>query len=1570
MAIKFLSGLNLSNVTAGSILKLDSNGNIVAAVDGTDYNTAAGAWSDVSSNIYRNSDVRIGTYQSGVAPAARLHVFDYQTTDPKLLIEDGNTGDASMEFKISTQSYTMGIDNSDSDKFVIAASTALGTTNVLEISTAGAAAFQAGLLVDGGSAMFDTDGGNNPLYIARNSSTSESLKIYVNDTEAFFESIQDETGGDHGRFAFKMDGDSPSAYTRWLHGNTERMRLTAGGNLGIGITDPDVALEVGGTIKASTNGDGFVIGSPTTVKFKLGVYGGNDLLFKDPNNNVLMTLTSAGNVGFAGSVSIQSDNEERFLIRSNDYTISRIISRGNSGDDLDKGLFSLMSSDGTNNNVEVVRLDSASNSWLNGGNVGIGTSSPSYGLDVNHNAARIGSSSQTTTSLYLTATNTDGAPAIATQIIMQGYEGRAKGTFYTDSGADGEWFDGVPYNGNHNYWQVGFDETGGQAEYSANAILRVRDNGNVGIGVANPQQKLDVAGVIKGESSIRVDSSATGSPYFGLYQNGAEKAFLQYADTGDSLVLQSDGEVVIRGDVQHGQGDADAVISFKQSTNELGKFDQDGYLYATGFKTSGTTGFLKSDGTVDTTTLGTMAAAATSDYKTSDQTETYVATELGSYTATTSFGTNAFTSFSDHSTQGYLTALPSHNHDDRYYTETELNGFFKSVTHQGNYISTANWSNDGSGSVNQGWGAEGYPFSPTGDFNQNGETAENIRTVAELPNGAYGVVWRTPSNDASSSSDGGWDMDIQNVQHAKAYRSVVYFQKTDDSTSGTFYHGCHGSHTLQMNGNPDTNPYFQTIAFSNLVENRWYVSVGYIQPYQYPTATNSTRSGIYDCYTGKKISNGTDYMMKSGSTTQRHRTYQYYSTDTSSSINWWSPRFEEINGNEPSLAELIQRVGVDGELGLNFHSKFPAGALDSLSETTDATNDKILLWDESADVWKQMTLEDLQDSIDTDTTNFATAAQGTTADAALPKAGGTMTGDLTLDDGSGASPSLYLKNGDDNYWRIFNSSTLDLTFKVGTTTKFNIDSSGNATFGGLVSSVGISSTIASATSGYFATNTAIPANQIVHIRDNVATTEVSSAGGIKISSSPGNDVFLLKRWDHSGSASYFSLRNNSNAEHLAINMANGNANFAGDITVNRSIDTSTPLITVSNDDSKHMKMGVVRSAAGTAPNTSFIAYDGDFRLIPGSSSATAKFTLNSSGNATFAGSVTVEGNLIVNGTTTTLNTTTVEVEDNILQLNTTQGTPDTATAATSGISVYRGDGVTQASFIFDDADDTWDLTNDLAVAGSTTFNGGVVKKGSGGYYLQTASAGFRAAFWDNGTETRIFADGNGSTAALVINDNNTTFAGSISTPGITSTLTNSILIDYTGSDANGNDAGLKIINDASDWGIYIRKDQAAEYGLRIDGGGTNAIWVSNAVGGAATFKLNDDGDIITAGNITSTGEVNGKNTYTKSFGSLDTTGEDVAGLASGSNGNSASFTFTCHGHTGGYQKIVYSCYNTSGTTWNVKKVIDEGTNDFDVTVSASGATRIFTFVSRSGTKSYSPMVHVEHVGHGFDSTHR
>ena len=240
------------------------------------------------------------------------------------------------------------------------------------------------------------------------------------------------------------------------------------------------------------------------------------------------------------------------------------------------------------------------------------------------------------------------------------------------------------------------------------------------------------------------------------------------------------------------------------------------------------------------------------------------------------------------------------------------------------------------------------------------------------------------------------------------------------------------------------------------------------------------------------------------------------------------------------------------------------------------------------------------------------------------------------------------------------------------------------------------------------------------------------------------------------------------SERMRIDM-NGNVGIGtaspdSALHIESTSNTNSPILTIENDDAKQIELGVVRSAAGTNPNTSFLAYDNDFRFIAGAGSTNEimridssgqayfksstdykiglndsndvnqwwlksytngafavhengvgdKFTILAGGNATFANSVTVGGNLIVNGTTTTLNTQTVEVEDNILQLNTTQGTPDTATAATAGISVYRGNGVTQASLIFDEADDTWDLTNNLQVAGDLTVSGGdIVLSGTG-----------------------------------------------------------------------------------------------------------------------------------------------------------------------------------------------------------------------------------------------------------------
>jgi hypothetical protein len=56
---------------------------------------------------------------------------------------------------------------------------------------------------------------------------------------------------------------------------------------------------------------------------------------------------------------------------------------------------------------------------------------------------------------------------------------------------------------------------------------------------------------------------------------------------------------------------------------------------------------------------------------------------------------------------------------------------------------------------------------------------------------------------------------------------------------------------------------------------------------------------------------------------------------------------------------------------------------------------------------------------------FATSTQGTKADNALPKAGGTMTGDLTLDDGSGESPHIIFQDDDDVKFRVYNADNND-----------------------------------------------------------------------------------------------------------------------------------------------------------------------------------------------------------------------------------------------------------------------------------------------------------------------------------------------------------------------------------------------------------------------------------------------------------------------------------------------------------------------------------------------------------------
>ncbi|MEL7146058.1 MAG: hypothetical protein AAFO69_06795, partial [Bacteroidota bacterium] len=198
-------------------------------------------------------------------------------------------------------------------------------------------------------------------------------------------------------------------------------------------------------------------------------------------------------------------------------------------------------------------------------------------------------------------------------------------------------------------------------------------------------------------------------------------------------------------------------------------------------------------------------------------------------------------------------------------------------------------------------------------FNRNGSTSENFREFGSGPHGNSVLLWKAVPDNASGA-DGGWNTDYHAIDHTKTYRFVVWFKKTNSNTGST-YLGCtsytSGAHQiLRLNETVNTNPYFWVGDLPQL--NKWYMVVGYV----HGSAYNSTVShgGIYDPVTGNKVANTTDFKFTTSATNLRHRAYLYYDTNTSDRQFFWEPRIDLVDGDEPTVQELLQPGGVDTNL--------------------------------------------------------------------------------------------------------------------------------------------------------------------------------------------------------------------------------------------------------------------------------------------------------------------------------------------------------------------------------------------------------------------------------------------------------------------------------------------------------------------------------------------------------------------------------------------------------------------------------------------------------------------------------
>ncbi len=189
-------------------------------------------------------------------------------------------------------------------------------------------------------------------------------------------------------------------------------------------------------------------------------------------------------------------------------------------------------------------------------------------------------------------------------------------------------------------------------------------------------------------------------------------------------------------------------------------------------------------------------------------------------------------------------------------------------------------------------------------FNLNGSASENIREMGTNPHNQSSILWKAVP-DASSGPDGGWKTDYLNINPTKTYRLTVWIKKTN-SHSGTTYFGLYSlnsgnSHTtLRLSGSNNNNAYFFNSDLPQL--NQWYLLVGYVHQSSYSSTINI--GGVYDL-TGTKVVNLTDYKFASDAVKMLHRNYLFYDTNTSDRQYFYDPTVYEVNGQEPSIQELI-----------------------------------------------------------------------------------------------------------------------------------------------------------------------------------------------------------------------------------------------------------------------------------------------------------------------------------------------------------------------------------------------------------------------------------------------------------------------------------------------------------------------------------------------------------------------------------------------------------------------------------------------------------------------------------------
>ena len=299
------------------------SGNVLIKTENSDVGWIFGTRGDTGdafiireSGVADRFTIQNGTGNVGIgttSPIHKIHSYLNDTAQTHLLLEQAGTGDTSLRFLLTGVSeWILGTDNSDGDKFKIANSGGLGTTDRLTIDTSG----RVGIGTTGPSKTLDVIG---EIKTSRSTATVGGTLTLGN-----------------GGYDWEIIGNQWEAGDLMIRNpaNEDVMYFSqTGGNVGIGTTSPSSLLD----IKGNTAGTVF-----------------------------LLTLNNTGDSG-------------EFIQMINDLGNKVIgLNQQLSGD------AALVLSNSSGDTTIQIQTGSGQVSYFNAGNIGIGTTSPQAALDVSN----------------------------------------------------------------------------------------------------------------------------------------------------------------------------------------------------------------------------------------------------------------------------------------------------------------------------------------------------------------------------------------------------------------------------------------------------------------------------------------------------------------------------------------------------------------------------------------------------------------------------------------------------------------------------------------------------------------------------------------------------------------------------------------------------------------------------------------------------------------------------------------------------------------------------------------------------------------------------------------------------------------------------------------------------------------------------------------------------------------------------------------------------------------------------------------------------------------------------------